>query len=79
MTMLRQHREELSSLESAEERIDRLCELNVRAQVQSLADSPILRDALERGQQIAVHGWIYRLSDGRLHDLTGASNVRSER
>jgi carbonic anhydrase len=70
--LARQHREELSALGSPEERIDRLCELNVRSQVQSLADSPILRDALERGQEIAVHGWIYRLTDGRLHALTGA-------
>ncbi|MFL5259575.1 MAG: carbonic anhydrase [Hyphomicrobiales bacterium] len=70
--LARHHRAELSELASEEERIDRLCELNVMAQVQSLADSPILRDALERGQEIAVHGWIYRLSDGRLHDLTGA-------
>jgi len=26
-------------------------------------------EAWERGQQLAVHGWIYRVSDGRLCDL----------
>ena len=27
------------------------------------------RDAWERGQQLAVHGWIYGLQDGLLRDL----------
>jgi carbonic anhydrase len=74
--LARQHRVELSASGSNEERIDRLCELNVMAQVQSLADSPILRNALERGQEIAVHGWIYRLTDGRLHELTRADHQK---
>jgi carbonic anhydrase len=74
--LARQHRVELSAFASNEERIDRLCELNVMAQVQSLADSPILRNALERGQEIAVHGWIYRLTDGRLHELTRADHQK---
>jgi carbonic anhydrase len=52
-----------------EARADRVCELNVRAQVQSLCHSPIVRNAWERGQKLDVHGWIYRLSDGRLRDL----------
>ena len=48
---------------------DRLCELNVIEQVANVAQTTILRDAWERGQPIAVHGWIYGLSDGRLRDL----------
>ena len=48
---------------------NRLCELNVIEQVANVAQTTILRDAWERGQPIAVHGWIYGLSDGRLRDL----------
>ncbi|MDT3737365.1 MAG: carbonate dehydratase [Denitratisoma sp.] len=48
---------------------DRLCELNVIEQVANVAQTTIVRDAWERGQQLAVHGWIYGLSDGRLRDL----------
>ena len=29
----------------------------------------IARDAWERGQELAVHGWIYGLKDGLLRDL----------
>ncbi|HMM54052.1 MAG TPA: carbonate dehydratase [Candidatus Desulfobacillus sp.] len=48
---------------------DRLCELNVIEQVANVAQTTIVRDAWERGQRLAVHGWIYGLSDGRLRDL----------
>jgi carbonic anhydrase len=67
--LYRQHHEELSSLLSEEARIDRVCELNVRAQVQSVCHSPIVMSAWERGQALSIHGWIYRLTEGLLRDL----------
>lgn len=48
---------------------DRLCELNVIEQVLNVCHTTIARDAWERGQELAVHGWIYGLQDGRLRDL----------
>jgi carbonic anhydrase len=48
---------------------DRLCELNVIEQVTNVCQTTIARDAWERGQELAVHGWIYGLKDGLLHDL----------
>ncbi len=46
-----------------------LCELNVIEQVVNVCQTTIARDAWERGQQLAVHGWVYGLSDGFLRDL----------
>lgn len=65
----RRNDEELSSLANGKAREDRLCELNVRAQVRSVCHSTVLQRAWARGDQIAVHGWIYGLHDGLLHDL----------
>jgi carbonic anhydrase len=65
----RRHHDELSRLPNDESRIDRVCELNVVAQVGSLCDSPILKKAWRSSDVPAVHGWIYRLTDGRLSDL----------
>jgi len=48
---------------------DRLCELNVLEQVANVCQTTIVRDAWERGQRLAVHGWIYGLKDGLLRDL----------
>jgi carbonic anhydrase len=67
--LYRQHHNELSRLPDAEARVDRVCELNVIAQVRSLCESPIVQKAWQRGSLPTVHGWIYRLSDGRLADL----------
>ena len=51
------------------QRIDRLCELNVLEQVVNVCQTTILRDAWARGQDVAVHGWVYTLRDGKVHDL----------
>ena len=48
---------------------DRLCELNALEQVANVCQTTIVRDAWTRGQQLAVHGWVYTLKDGRVHDL----------
>ncbi|MBA3963138.1 MAG: carbonate dehydratase [Chthoniobacterales bacterium] len=46
-----------------------LCELNVIEQVANVCQTTIAQDAWERGQELAVHGWIYGLKDGLLRDL----------
>ncbi len=61
-------RKELMSLEGAA-RTNRLCELNVMEQVFRVGQTTVLQDAWARGQNVAVHGIIYGLSDGRLRDL----------
>lgn len=69
---------QLSKISDRETRLNRLCELNVAAQVDSLARTPILRSAWQRGLDIRIHGWIYGLSDGLLRDLEcGVSGIES--
>jgi len=52
-----------------ERRHARLCELNVIEQVANVAQTVVVQDAWQRGQRLTVHGWIYGLKDGRIHDL----------
>ncbi|MEX1114241.1 MAG: carbonate dehydratase [Akkermansiaceae bacterium] len=67
-SLSRLHRQELDALEP-EAAVDRLCELNVLAQAHHVARTTILEDAWERGQQISIHSWIYRLNDGIITPL----------
>lgn len=67
--LTRIHQQELAQLSDHGSRLDRLCELNVKAQVEALCHSPILTRAWEREQQITVHGWVYGLNNGHLRDL----------
>jgi carbonic anhydrase len=62
---------ELETLDGERERHRRLCELNVMEQVQNVRQTTVLRDALARGQELAVHGWIYDVRDGLLRVLDG--------
>jgi carbonic anhydrase len=50
-------------------RLDRLCELNVIEQVVHVCQTTMVHNAWQRGQALAVHGWIYGLADGRLRDV----------
>jgi len=60
---------ELTGLEDGEARLDRLCELSVRAQVNRLARTPTMISARKAGRKVNIHGWIYGLRDGLLSDL----------
>ena len=60
---------ELDGILDFDARVNLVCERNVLAQVESLADNPFVRDAWGRGQPLSIHGWIYSIQDGLLRDL----------
>jgi carbonic anhydrase len=64
----RLHQEQLASLDDTA-RFNRLCELNVMEQVANVTSSTIVQEAWDRGQNVAVHGWIYGIENGLLTDL----------
>lgn len=65
--LARKHAEECGDDPPA--RLNALCELNVRTQVQAVCETTVVRDAWQRRQDLTVHGWIYGIGDGLLRDL----------
>lgn len=63
------HVQLLDACADVKERIDRLCELNVIEQVLNVSQTTVLQEAWGRGQEVAVHGWIFGLTDGLTRDL----------
>lgn len=63
------YHQQLETFADEDARADRLCELNVTEQVINVCQTTVVRQAWKRGQQLVVHGWIYRLTDGVLRDL----------
>jgi carbonic anhydrase len=59
----------LDSEPSDDKRLNMLCELNVRQQVLNICHTSIVQAAWNQGQPLSVHGWIYSIRNGRLHDL----------
>lgn len=66
------HRDELNQISDVKALGRRLCELNVLEQVANLCHTTIVQNAWYLGQPLAVHGVIYDLADGILHDLAAS-------
>ena len=62
------HLAELTDL-TAEQKNNRMCELNVIEQVKHVSETAAVQQAWKNGNALSIHGWIYNISDGILHDL----------
>ena len=67
--VLHRHQAEIDALPDESAKVDRLCELNVMAQVDNVCRTTIVQNAWRRAQPLTVHGLIYSLQDGLLTDL----------
>ena len=63
------HEKYLGEVLTPAARANRMVELNVTEQVVNTAQTTVVQDAWERGQELTVHGWVYGLHDGLLRDL----------
>ena len=68
------YRDSLTGLATHDQRVDRLCELNVLYQARRVCRTTIVQQAWASGQDLTVHAWVYRLSDGLLRDLGFCAN-----
>ena len=72
------HRSELQAIHDPDMRANLVAELNVLAQVRSLARNPYVTDAWCRRQPLALHGWVYSIRDGLLRDLETTISSRAD-
>ncbi|MDV3503247.1 carbonate dehydratase [Marinobacter sp. M-5] len=63
------HQSVLDALSNDQDRVDRLCELNVVEQVGHVCQNNIVQEAWRRGQPLTVHGFVYDVADGILRDM----------
>ena len=63
------YRSEIDSCSSEEARFERLCEKNVIEQAFNVCSSTVVQNAWANGSELSVHGWIYAIKDGLIHDL----------
>jgi carbonic anhydrase len=67
--LYQEHRRALERIPDHQARHNRLCEFNIIRQVRNVASDVFVQEAWARGQKLAVHGWVYSLSDGLVTDL----------
>ncbi len=76
--VMHDHEAILAGIDDETKRVNRLCELNVIEQVLNVSRTTIVQNAWARGQELAVHGWIYGIGDGLLRDLDICITNQSE-
>jgi carbonic anhydrase len=65
----RLYRDDIDSLATEDEKVDRLTELNVKEQVLNLARTTIVQKAWKHKRSPDLHGWVYDLRDGIIHPV----------
>jgi len=65
----RLHEQELLAIDDTHARLDRLVELNVIEQVYDVMKTTVIQKAWKERNGPALHGWVYRLSDGIIAPL----------
>ena len=63
------HKPEIDGLRFEQQKVNRLCELNVIEQVDNLSKTKIVQHAWQNGQELSIHGVIYSIADGLLKEL----------
>ena len=66
--VIRFNAKELNGL-TREEKLDLLCELNVREQVTNVCNTTIVQNTWKQGGELSIHGWIYNIENGILKGL----------
>lgn len=62
------HREALSGL-GAEERLQQMAEIVVRAAVDNVKNSAVMQEVWSSGRRVMVHGWMYDVKTGAAREL----------
>ena len=72
------HNQELDEIDNENEKFDRFVELNVVEQVYDLAKTSIVQNSWKKGNNLNIHGWVYRLHNGLIKDLNITFNNDSQ-
>jgi carbonic anhydrase len=64
-----QNQAEIDCMSIRDQKIDRLADLNVIAQVKNLAQTSILRKCMRENNAPQIHGWVLNLKTGLIEDL----------
>jgi len=71
------HETELAALHD-DDKLARLCELNVIEQVRNICNTTIIQNAWGNGIEVNIHGWVYDMNSGRLKDLDDCISSNTE-
>lgn len=63
------NKDEIHSIQGEEEQVNRMVELNIRQQLNNLAETSIIQKAWKANNAPDLHGWVYDLKDGLINPI----------
>lgn len=75
----RHHDKELKAITDDTARFNRLSELNVLHQVLNISETTVVEKAWANGHSVSIHGWIFKIDSGEVHDLSCSLSTLEER
>jgi carbonic anhydrase len=73
--VIRHHKMELDKIPDETGKLKKLVELNVLEQIENIKQTSIYKKAIERGEAIRLHAWVFDFSTGLVHDLKKKYNI----
>jgi carbonic anhydrase len=67
--VIRHHKGELDALENYDDKINLLVEMNVLEQIENIKQTSIYKKAIDRGDGLRLHAWVFDFSTGLVHDI----------
>ncbi|MFT2008135.1 carbonic anhydrase [Pontibacter sp. 13R65] len=64
-----QNRVEIDAIEKEEDRVNKLAELNVIAQVRNICNTSVMHRAFKTGSYPKLHGWVLDIRNGKIKEL----------
>jgi len=63
------HKAEVDAIPDEQDRWDRMVDFHLLQQVSNVCQTPAVQAAWQRGQHVTVHGWIFNIRTGLLHEV----------
>ncbi|MGY6522921.1 MAG: carbonic anhydrase [Mongoliitalea sp.] len=67
--VIRHHKAELDQMEDYDQKINLLVEMNVLEQIENIKQTSVYKKAIDRGEGLRLHAWVFDFSTGLVHDI----------
>ena len=69
LNIYNKNKEEIDSIKDIDKRMNKMVELNVKAQSNNIKNSEIYKNSILKRREIKIHSWVYNIDNGKIIDL----------
>ncbi len=69
LNIYNKNKEEIDSIKDINKRMNKMVELNIKAQSSNIKNSEIYKNSILKRREIKIHSWVYNIDNGKIIDL----------